>query len=300
MLVIARKFNDIFYSMSTKEWKKANKHYLLIISSFLTEESFPMVDCFDEVFVVKSPDKWYSPLYEMFYAYKFLKHKQIDYVTTCNLALVSHLFILNHLSDSKKILIEDGLMNYFLFKPSQRMSKRLVKFLFGIKENKVLSSIYKTYLLKPDEAVYFYGEKEKIVLDKKDFIGKLDIDYCFKNKKVFVGQPFYNTGIISIEDYNNLVNNIIKKFNIDYYLPHRVASKDENISCPILDLTNSKVTLEVYASYFEFELYGFSSSVLYSTKCINPNIKTYVIDNSFVDKKAQEFINHYVDSVIKV
>ena len=97
-----------------------------------------------------------------------------------------------------------------------------------------------------------------------------------------------------------MVNNIIKKFNIDYYLPHRVASKDENISCPILDLTNSKVTLEVYASYFEFELYGFSSSVLYSTKCINPNIKTYVIDNSFVDKKAQEFINHYVDSVIKV
>ena len=113
MLVIARKFNDIFYSMSTKEWKKANKHYLLIISSFLTEDSFPMVDYFDEVFVVKSPNKWYSSLYEMFSAYVFLRHKHIDYVTTCNLALVSHLFILNYLSDSKKILIEDGLMNYF-------------------------------------------------------------------------------------------------------------------------------------------------------------------------------------------
>ena len=37
ILVVARKYNDIFYAISTSEWSQCSKHYLLMITDRLDQ-----------------------------------------------------------------------------------------------------------------------------------------------------------------------------------------------------------------------------------------------------------------------
>ena len=42
ILVVARKYNDIFYAISTSEWSQCSKHYLLMITDRLDQNEYPM------------------------------------------------------------------------------------------------------------------------------------------------------------------------------------------------------------------------------------------------------------------
>lgn len=96
-------------------------------------------------------------------------------------------------------------------------------------------------------------------------------------KKIFVGNDYYKHDYTSIENYNLIVNKIIKEFSIDYYLPHAYSKKTEKIKCKKLDLLNENITLEIIAGYIEScEIYSFGSTVNFSCKQINRNIGTNI------------------------
>ena len=52
ILVVARKYNDIFYAISTSEWSQCSKHYLLMITDRLDQNEYPMQHLFDKVWSV--------------------------------------------------------------------------------------------------------------------------------------------------------------------------------------------------------------------------------------------------------
>ena len=301
MLVIARKFNDVFYAMSTDEWSQVETHHLLIISGYLTKKDFPFVDAFDKVYVINGSTGSASVIYELYKVFLLFRGKSYRYVTTCNLAHISHLFLLKLLNEVRTILLEDGLMNYFSFRTSQRLTKRVVKFLLGVDENRLLRKVYKTYILNPEDAIYYYGYPTRLNIDFSCFMNRLHFDIPINNKRIFAGQPFYLDGSMTIEEYSEIVNKIIEKFKIDYYLPHRTSSSSENIKCVLLDLSKYKVTLEVLASSFQFDVYGFSSSLLYSTKLINSNIHSFAIQQyGKVSKDASKYILDHVDAIFSL
>lgn len=98
-----------------------------------------------------------------------------------------------------------------------------------------------------------------------------------QDKKIFVGQVPYRFGQMTLETYCERVNRLVKKYHIDYYLPHAFADSEEQVVCPILDIGKLRVTLEILASQYDYVIYSFGSSVLYSTRIINPRIKTYMV-----------------------
>lgn len=303
MLVLARKYNDIFYAMSTKEWEISNEHYLLMITNRLDKADYPMEKAFDKVFTVHTQPGTYGYFKSCLEIKKLARSLSYSYVACSNPAMIANYCAIYTKKINYVVLLEDGLMNYYHFKPSESLSKKLLALILGINISKVLSSIAKTYLLKPDKAKFYIGSREKLELRAETFMSGLFLTPEIKDKRIFVGQPLYDVDILklSVEDYSDMVNKIIKKYNIDLYLPHKNASNRENIKCKIFDLFDSLATLEIFAAVYDFTIYSFSSSVLYTTKLINPKIKTYAISNENLDwVKEENIINETVDDIIKL
>ena len=122
------------------------------------------------------------------------------------------------------------------------------------------------------------------------------------HKKIFVGQPLYSYNYISIDDYIKLTNEIIKKCEIDYYLPHAFASDEENIDCPKLSLSDHNLTLEALASKLNLHLFSFGSTVLYSCKSINPNTISVLVKTANPNTLNYEvkFIESFCDKTIVI
>lgn len=301
MLVIARKYNDIFYAMSTTEWEQSNEHYLLVVTNHKDSVKFPMLKYFDKVFIVCFQSG------NLGYFRQCLRIKQIanslsySYVVCSNPAMVANYCAINTKKIRYAILLEDGLMNYYNFRPSECLSKKLLALVLGININKVLSSIVKTYLLKPELVKFHIGKKVKLNLKSDVFLNSLNLNPNIQGCSIFVGQPLYNKLGITVSEYCDLVNRIIKKYKIDFYLPHHSASELETIDCKIFDLSDSLATLEIFAMVYNFTLYSFSSSVLYTTKFINPNIKSYAIKHLKTDCIEDEnIIYKIVDEIVNL
>lgn len=109
-------------------------------------------------------------------------------------------------------------------------------------------------------------------------------------KRIFVGQPLYNTNNCSMELYSQAVNYFIKKYKIDYYLPHFYSSPFESINCKILDLGGNAITLETLAALEHFSLVSFSSSLLFTTRMINPNNESIMVSYPGIPKVADSAI----------
>ena len=301
MLVLARKYNDIFYAMSTKEWELSKEHYLLMITDCLDKANYPMEKTFNKVFTVHTKRGTYGYFKSCLEIKKIAKSLSYSYVSFSNPAMIANYCTIDIKKIDYAVLLEDGLMNYYHFRPSERLSKRILALLLGINISKVLSSIAKTYLLKPDRAKFYIGSKEKLELKSETFIESLSLSPKIKGRRIFVGQPLYNVLELSVEDYSDMVNKIIEEYKIDFYLPHNNASNRENIRCEIFNLADSLATLEIFAVVYDFTIYSFSSSVLYTTKLINPKIKTYAVSNNKLDwVKEENIINETVDEIIKL
>ena len=301
MLVIARKYNDIFYAMSTTEWSQSDEHYLLMITDRLDKANYPMERSFNKVFTVHVQQGTYGYYKCCLEIKKIAKRLSYSYVACSNPAMIANYCAIDTSKIDYAILLEDGLMNYYHFKPSDRLSKKLLALFLGINISKVLSSIAKTYLLRPEKAKFYIGSREKLVLKANTFVDCLKLSPNLEGKCIFVGQPLYDVLELSVEEYCDLVNKVIKKYNIDYYLPHKNASNSERIECEIFDLVDSLATLEIFAAVYDFTVYSFSSSVLYTTKLINPRVKTYSISHDKLNwVKEENIINETVDRIINL
>lgn len=164
--------------------------------------------------------------------------------------------------------MEDGLMNYRNDLIDKSIVKKSVQLLLGINLKKIYSLIHRTYLLKPDSARYYFGQLRPIRVPKR-LIATLGIDLDLTGKSIFVGQNLYQFGYLSKEEYCDLVNRVIADYGIDYYLPH-AFSESEHINCRYLNLADLNVTLEMLAVSQNFTVYSFASSVLFTSKLLNP------------------------------
>lgn len=301
MLVIARKYNDVFYAMSTTEWGQCNEHYLLVVTGDKDNVDFPMENCFDKVFTIFSQTGTLGYLKQCLRIKRIVKKLSFSYVACSNPAMIANYCAINTGKIKHTILLEDGLMNYYNFKPSERFSKKMLALLLGVNIKKTLSTIAKTYLLKPDLAKFYIGEKVKLDLKLEYFVHTLSLNSAINGCGIFVGQPLYKTLKITVSEYSDLVNKIIDKYKIDFYLPHHSSSNKEKINCKIFDLADSTATLEIYAASYNFTLYSFSSSVLYTTKLINPNIKSFAIKHPQLDWVEDDNIMYKtVDDIINL
>lgn len=301
MLVLARKYNDIFYAISTDEWKKTKKHYLLMITDRLDVASYPMEDMFDKVFTIHTSNRPLGILKETREIKSILSSLDFSIVTASNLAMVENLYILSQNKTKEIVLLEDGIMNYYNFKSSRRFAKLVVMACLGIDVNTIQNKISYTYLLSPDEAVYYFGERKRLKLNGTMFAEHANLNKALRGKSIFVGQDLYRSDGITIQDYSEMVNQIIKEKKIDFYLPHTWSEEGESIKCEVFDVIASNATLEIYASVMEFNVYSFSSSVLYTSKLINPNIKAIAIKNAKTCvPDGCEIIYKYADEVITI
>lgn len=55
------------------------------------------------------------------------------------------------------------------------------------------------------------------------------------------------------------------------------------LECPFLNLSDYHITFEFIACAYDFTLYSISSTLLYSTKSINPQVRTYMIRLEGID-----------------
>ncbi|MDU1889048.1 MAG: hypothetical protein E6767_00035 [Dysgonomonas sp.] len=280
VLVIAFKFNDIIYSLNTNEYKLSDKSYLVILYNNIDPNFFPYTDCFDKVYNIKYKKKrLFTTLVQIFYSINL----KIDYIITSNPILIITQYIIRQVKAKKVIMIEDGLMNYLHHNPSESKIKKILQLLFGIKEKQIYNSIQCSYLLDPNKAIFFYGKKIKLdfkEFNKTDTISHLNF---MQNKSFFVGQNLYHLGYMTKSEYKSLVEKTMKGYNIDFYIPHPHGDKDENLDVSIFDISKEQTTLEICSIFYNFSIFSISSSVLFSTKNINPNIKCYIVENIYTD-----------------
>lgn len=287
ILVVAFKYNDILYSLGTSEFQEAEYKKLVI---FFVEgrnpEDFPFQDAFDEVEYVKYNDD-VKNLWRNIMRIRKMKWS-CDVLTFSNPILLATKYI-SKLSKAKKILwLEDGLMNYYPLSDipfnSSRAFKKTIQFILGLNDKKLFGrKELVTYLLCPEMAVSYWGTVRKLSFSQTFVNNTLLKKLSFiQGKKLFIGQALYNTDGISKDYYVDTVNKVIAKEGIDYYVPH-YGSKDEKIKCEFLNLQDYHITFEFLACAYSFILYSVSSTLLYSTRKINPDVSTYMVKLEGVD-----------------
>lgn len=298
MLVVARKYNDIFYALSTVEWKKCSNHYLLMITDRLDQNQYPMQHLFDKVITIHAELSVISIFKQIYTLHKVLLQLDYTIVTMSNIVTVANMFILNYNKTLEILMLEDGLMNYINFVPSKSNIKYIVMKILSLKPEKIYNKISCCYLLNPRQAIYYYGIKRQLSIRSELFLNNISVDLNLEGKSVFIGQPVYNNNDMSINEYSTIVNCFMKDHHIDYYLPHTMSAKEEKIDCPKLDLQRIQLTLEVLASIYSMKLYSFYSSVLFTTKQINASVETYAILHSHIKgPNLDNIIYMYVNDV---
>lgn len=298
LLVVARKYNDIFYAISIPEWDQYTQHILVIIAEKNFAENFPLPNIFNDIIKIKYSGKR-NGNFQIIQDINIIKKRiQCSTITMSNIVLSANMYLIKVSGAKTLLLLEDGLMNYYDFKPSQSKTKQMVQWLLGINERKIFNSISKTYLLAPTLASYYGGDPRQLKLNKELIFKHLKLENL-ENKVIFVGQCLYKMGYMSLDVYNERVNKIIQQYNINYYLPHAFALDGENIDCPRLNLEKSHATLEIFASQYNFTVYSFCSSVLYTTKIINPNVQSFLIRIPELSNKSDlPIIQKYCNGII--
>lgn len=283
LLVIARKFNDIFYSVSIPEWKLYGRRTLVIISNDEMKENFPMTGLFDDVIYFPAETKSVISLYRLIREiYSCSQRILSDTVVLSNPTMAINQYIISVSGCRDIIFVEDGLMNYYKYVPRKSLKKLVINRLLNLDSSSILSKIAKTYISSPSLAVYYFGQLSGL---------KINFDLIEKNirpvddlsgKRIFVGQDLYRWGHCTVDEYNQLINRIIEKYDIDLYIPHAFASDAETVmGCQCFRIIDA--TLEVLASKYDFEVFSFNSSVLFTTKIINPRIKSHAVVSSVLN-----------------
>ena len=235
ILVVARKYNDIFYAISTSEWSQCSKHYLLMITDRLDQNEYPMQHLFDKVWSVHAELSHVAILKQVFILSRILNQLDYNLVTISNIVTVANLYILNHTKTAKIIMLEDGFMNYYNFVPSNNRIKRLLMKLLFINVDRVYKKIGSCYLLEPNRAKYYFGLKKQLRIDADHILKSVPLSMNLEGKSIFVGQPLYLMNNMSVDEYSTIVNNCISQYAIDYYLSHTMSSKKENVVCEHID-----------------------------------------------------------------
>ena len=287
ILVVAFKYNDILYALGTTEYQSSTyKKLVVFYIEGRNPKDFPLQDAFDEVVYVKYLDG-IKNLWRNLIKIKSMQW-DCDVLTYSNPILLATKLI-TKLSYAKTVIwLEDGLMNYYPLTDirftTSRTLKQAMQAILRLNDQSVFDNkLLVTYLLCPNMAVSYWGELRLLNFDKVLFNNKLlDMLSFVEGKKLFIGQPLYNTAGISKKIYTHCVNKVISNFKIDYYVPH-YGSQNEDIHCEYLNLQDYHITFEFLACAYNFTIYSVNSTLLYSTKKINPKVRSFMVYLNGVD-----------------
>ena len=303
VLVIAFKFNDILYAINTEEWRNAKVRKLAIFyNDSVSSIDYPFQDRFDDVISFHYNHNSKSIAKSIINILCIKRWLHANYlITSIPLLLIVRLIF--NLSKAKTVIwIEDGLLNYD--KPDSTLLKtgtiharikQIVQKLLRIDETKLIERINSTYLLLPDDAIYYYGEKKKLTIFGQDCN---EYNYL-EGKRLLIGQNLY-PNFCSFDEYIGITNNVISKLKIDYYIPHLLADLREfdSIEGNVLNLSKERVTLEMLASTHTFTIVSYGSSLLYTAKVINREVHTIYVRLPFYDISSFPIIGTHTDEVI--
>lgn len=286
LIVLARKYNDIYYSICTEEWQSHKRHVLLIMPNRADACSYPCQSMFDEVIVLPA-DKSISIIDRLFYIFtlkKYLKGVKGDLIVMSNPEMFINRIIYKFTQCNGIIFVEDGLMNYYNYKAGNGLIKKFLSFCYGVSNNCYLPKIIKTYVNYPEKSKYFFGKTVKLNLSDIVTDPFLNITHInipnLNGKRILIAQDVVEPGDENIYKHAGFFNSIIKEFKIDYYVPRCAHFKEKISGCEILNINDTGLTLELLAGKYNFEVYGFSTSLLFTLKAINPQIKSHRIVSS--------------------
>ena len=181
------------------------------------------------------------------------------------------LFVKKSISN-KIIVVDDGPATIDIFNSSRRKLSRFNNFI-----EKILN--IKEYGIQPDVIFTRFSKqlKEKLgkkgaevqIIDNNFVFLKKDIDNKEKSlDKLFVGYPFVEEAIFSINEYVDLLNSIKKKVGDFIYVPHRRESQESlNYLSKYFQVKNLGMPFELYLYKFTVypgEIIGFFSTVLFN------------------------------------
>jgi len=305
-IVLAHKFNDIFYAVNTAEFNLARYHILIIFSSKnLSMNSFPLLDKFDRIIHIPYSLSIFKFSKNLFKIYRALRKYKNCVVFTTNIRLVMNQFIISLNNIEKVVLLEDGLMNYkkVVFVRHIKM-KKILQFLLGINQTIVYDKVSSTYLNSPEEGVNYFGELKQINLltfPKKAMLVADKIN----DTSILIGMPIYKYGCLSKREYYSIVSEIMIKFKIDQYLPHHFEDDlPVNFEFNMLEINDLSITFEMICGIIEnVSLYSFGSTLLFTSKKINNKIKCIFIENQDIykfDSEGLDFLKRKCDEVINL
>ena len=308
ILILAFKYNDILYAINTPEFKESGRKILLLLHNKQTKgSSFPMQDLFDDVIDYTSKVTNWGTVQTLFFIYKIRNRINADIITTSNPTNLPIQWVIKISKANTLICLEDGLMNYYpsnqVVRTRSQFLKKIIEIILNIKWNTILTCLNtSTYLLCPELAVNYWGKKRLLKIDSTWIEKYYDIDKwsIVHNKSIFVGTDVYEYGGCTIEEYNNCVNQIIRNYNIDYYLPHRNSSDKERIVAPVLDQNALGVTLEFIACKYSFNIFSVGSTILFSTVLINPNVQSFLVEFSTHGDQILPIFKKTIHDVIKI
>jgi hypothetical protein len=296
-VVVAHKYNDIFYAINTFEFEKSDYKILVTVEKgHIVGRNFPFKEIFDHHLNVRNKFSIAGLLLICKLYHNILKNKiLVDVMFISNPVLVINQYLHKIFGKPRMILLEDGLMNYNEVKESNSLLKKIVQKIFGISNSGIYNKIETTYLSQPDLGKYYFGELKKINNNSFNFASKLDQD--IQGKKIFVGGDYYRYKFMSINQYCTYVNAIIKEFDIDLYLPHAFSNNNETINCNVLNLNSKSLTLEMLASNYTFSIYSFGSTCAFTCKNINPIIGTSFFVLKEYSSIVFDFLKEHSDEI---
>ncbi|AYO08104.1 hypothetical protein D0784_01170 [Vibrio campbellii] len=302
IVVVALKFNDIFYATQTEEYLSSTRKTLVIVEKKISPENYPNTQCFDEVINIDYTGSLLMAIYD---AWMKIKYVKADTIIFSNPILILNQFITKLCTSPNVVLIEDGAMNYSIEvrdkysgnKKKVVSAKYFAQRLLRVSDDNLFNKISNTYLLNPMMGVFYFGNGKKLNVD---YFNQRAL-YHLKNKKVFIGQNLYDyfkSDGLSLNQYSRIVNDIIRNYNIDYYCPHPFSNSDEDIECETLDLTGQSLTIECVAASVDIELFSFYSTSIYATKMINDRTITNLVELIDLPVNIPDIIRAYSDKNI--
>ncbi len=288
ILIVARKYNDIFYAQSLLDHYQGAEVCLLFFGDPQNLEGAKWLPSFKQKIFIANP-RFLPTLFT-------LVVKQIgryDLVMLSNVDLLHNKLVMRR---AKAIIqLEDGLMNYGNYTPPMTPRKKVVECVLGV--SKVKERITHTYLLRPWLATYAHGKVKQLKLTHL-----LESNLKLDHKRIFVGQNLYHFGHCTIDEYCNMVNQLVQREQIDYYIPHAFADKGEQIACPLLNIWESKQTLEMIAPNIGegVSLYSFNSTILFTVKLLNGSVQSVAIKDKRLKLTYPPILTESVDRLITV
>ncbi|WP_195836258.1 glycosyltransferase family 52 [Campylobacter portucalensis] len=224
-----------------------------------------------------------------FSIYKFAKNKKYQNIFFANWTAIGLWIVLNTLKFQNFYTFDDGaanITNYDQIFSSFKNRSFKAKIVYVIKKFVFkFSDFDNEYITKNSKMHYTIFENLKNVFNNTKFIKLFDFDDFSdtKNKKVvkiFLGQPIYES---NLSKNKALIENLIDKFKIDFYMPHpREEYKIKNVNYIKTDLIIEDYIINEIKkdSSIKYEIYGFFSTSLFILSNMNClNLNAIYIDN---------------------